>query len=202
MSICKHINANLASNCDDPLVNAIDDQLILINFDDIDVITRNATNKQIIEGITIKTASPQRTAYTVEGKNYSNIADDALAKGKYIDGWEHNVLFLAMGNDPDYKLWVENLAGSRIVAIVKNKYENLHKVAGATGGPSDSLYEIYGLDTGLEVKTIVRNKMDADNKGSFVIQMGCNELVKEPHLPATFFITDKSTTEAAVNALL
>lgn len=198
MGVCKYVNADVAANCTDPLVAGVDDQIILLNFDDIDVITRNGSNKQIIEGITIKSTSPQRTAYTAIGKNYSNMVDDALAKGKYIDSWDHNILFHAFGNDPEYKLWVENLAGSRVVAIVKNKYENLNKAL----TPSDSLYEIYGLDTGLEVKTTVRNKMDQDTKGGFAIQLGCNENVKEPHLPATFFVTDKAATAAAVNALL
>lgn len=197
-TICKKLTADINLSCDDPPKLGIADEMILINFEDIASVTRNSSNKQIIEGITLNAGSPTPTGFQVFGKNYSNQADEALVKGEFFDTFDHNITFRIFGNDPDYKKHVEELVGGRYVAIVKNMYENINKAT----TPSDSLYEIYGLESGLEVLELTRNKSDEATLGAFVIKLGCNPKSRESHLPATFWITSKAATAAAVNALL
>lgn len=197
---CGQIAADLLKTCIDPLVQGVQDEIIIINKADIDTVTRNNTNSQIVEGITLVASSPAKTAFKAEGINYSIDAEDSLKLSDYGWGFPHKVVFRVFQNDPDNKKTIEDMVGGKYVVIVKNNYENRNKV----GTPSDSLYEIYGLDNGLVIPDggISRNKSDDSTKGAYVITLESHAKAPEPHLPATFFITDKATTKLAVDALL
>ena len=200
MTICGKISGNALRNCDDPIVQGIDNDLVLINFGDwkAGTITKNAINKNIVEGITLPAGSPTITGYKLQGINYSNDEVDSMVKGKYLSTWDHKLTCIVFGNDPDYKKFIEDLKEGRFVVIVKNNYNNLNK----STTPSDSVYEILGMTNGLEVLTCERNKSDKDTQGAFKVELGCNADVKEPHLPATLYKTDLATTAAIVAALL
>lgn len=185
---CKKIATNRLINCANPMVAGVDDELILINFDDIDGITRNVTNPQIIEGITLASGA---TAFRYEGKNNSNETDSNLVKKKYAEVYDHIVKFKVFENGSEVKKELENMIGGKMVAIIRNNYK-----------ANDSQWEVFGIDTGLFVKTATRNAMDQETQGAYAVELMTSDVVKEPHLPSTFFITDYATTETAINSLL
>ncbi len=190
-SNCGKLSSHITLNCDNPLVGGSKDLLKLINFEDIDSITRNASNPQIIEGITL-VSSPQAIAYQIEGKNNSNDLRAALVKARYSEGYDHEVIFRIFTNGAAVKKQIEAMAKGTFVAVIENNYR------GSTG---DAAYEIFGLDLGLELVEMETNKSDAETQGAYVLTLRSPELYKEPHLPATFFLTNYSTTKALYNAL-
>ena len=80
-----------------------------------------------------------------------------------------------------------------VIAILQNKFR---------GENGDTEFEIYGLDTGLEVQELTRIQQDADTQGAYNIVLRSSEQSKEAHLPATLFLTDRAITKAIVDGLL
>jgi hypothetical protein len=189
---CGKISASILLNCDYPLIGGVEDRLILINKDDIVSITRNASNPQIIEDIVL-TSSPAAYAYEIEGNNNSIDVKSTLVKAKYSEGYSHEIIYRVFTTGPETKEQIEAEAKGKLVAITQNNFR------GATG---NATFEIHGLDVGLELVEGESNKSDAETQGAFVLTLRTPDLYKEPHLPATLFITDYATSKAVVDGLL
>jgi hypothetical protein len=191
MSNCGKLSSNILLNCSYPLVGGSKDILKLINSEDIDGVTRNADNPQIIEAINLVT-SPSTQAFQIEGKNNSNDLRAALVKARYSEGYDHEVIFRIFTNGPEVKKQIEEMAKGSFVAVIENNFK------GETG---NAAFEIYGLDVGLELLEMETNKSDAETQGAYVLTLRTPELFKEPHLPATLFVTSYAATKAIFNAL-
>jgi len=189
---CGKISDDIFNNCDETLVGGVRDRLVLINIDDIDTYTKNVTNTQIIEGITLIT-SPAARGYVFEGQNNSIDDSSSLSKGAYSVGYLHKIVFRVFGNSPEIKEQLEALAKGKTVAIVQNNFK------GATGSAA---FELKGMDSGLEVLEMTTDKSDADTQGAYVVTLSTNEKFKEGHLPATVFLTNFDTTRDLVDALI
>jgi hypothetical protein len=189
MGICSKITSNILANCDKPLVGGVKDKLVLVNLEDIEALTRNEDNPQIIEGVTLVEAL---IGFLLEGINNSIDAKTALVKKKYSNGWDHDIVFRIIDNSPEIKEQVEKLVGGRVVAFLENNFK---------GTDDKAAFEVYGSELGLIVKSVEADKSNADTQGGLVITLGCADEYKEPHMPASFFITDYTTTKAAFEAL-
>ena len=192
MPTCGSISEDILINCAAPLVGGNKDRLVLMNQSDIEGLVRNVTNTQIIEGINL-VASPAARAYQYEGKNNSIDSKTDLVKTRYSTNYDHQVIFRIFGDGPTIKQQVESLVTGKIVAILEKNYR---------GEDGEASFEIRGLDVGLEVTALTKDDSDAETQGAYVITLSSPEAFKEPHLPATLFLTDYATTRALVDALL
>ena len=192
MSICGKIITGSSSDCDNPVVAGVRDDLILINFDDFEaaVKTENATNKLIIEGIVLGTGI---TGYKYEGVRNSNVPTYEMEDKGFTTLFKHHVGFKIFKNDGATKDNIEQLAKGRYVAI----FENVAK--GANGSAA---YEILGYDSGLIATVVSRNPTDDATQGAYDIMLENSTASLEPHLPRTLFITDYATTTAVVDSLV
>jgi hypothetical protein len=199
-TICGRLTANALASCDDPLVMGLWNDAVLINFDDwiTATIGRNGVNARIIESILLN-GSPAPSAFKVQAINNAHEAETSMVQPKYsLPTWEQSVILRISGNDPDYKLRVEELATGRFVLIMKNMFDNENKAT-----PSDSIYEVYGVKYGLMMKPgSVHKTTDADTQGGYICTLACSDDHKEPHLPDTLYKTSKAATEAIVQGLL
>lgn len=188
--LCGEIATGIGADCANKLFGGVNDRLILMNFNDIDGFTRNLTNTQIIEAIILASG---KTGLVFQGKNNSTEPDSALVKQRFSNVYDHGINFKAFEVDADAKKELEAMADGLVVALVQNKFR---------GDDGDAEFELYGIDTGLEVQELTRAQLDADTQGAYDIVLRTSEQSKEAHLPATFFLTDRSTTVALVEALL
>ena len=94
---CGEISAGLDLDCDYPPMGGTTEDLVLMNYGDIESVTRNATNKQVVEAITINSLV---TAYKYEGKNESLEPQANLVKQRYADCYDHEVMFIIFLNTP------------------------------------------------------------------------------------------------------
>ena len=188
---CGAISAGLEPDCDFPLMGGAYETLVLMNFADIDSVTRSSTNKQIIEAITFGTTTDK--AYEYKGKNESLEPQTALVKQRYSDSYDHEVMFIIFLNTPVAKQQIEAMVGGKLVAIVQNKHKN---------SDGDTSYEVYGLGVGLYVMELSRIVVDADTQGAYKIILRTPDNSKEANLPNPFFKTDYATTKALVDALI
>lgn len=193
MATCSTLSKNiLGFDCAKPLVTGVDDRIVLINVNDInrDLCKFDPQNPLLMTDLILKTG---KKGYSVTGYNLSNDYDTALAKGTYIDGYEHNLMFRIFNISAETKLWIDSLKNTRVVAIVGNK---------VSPGHANDKYEVLGWDLGLEVMELTRNQKDADTRGGFVIKLAVDETNKESSLPYTLFKTDATTTETLVESLI
>lgn len=197
---CNKIASDIAHQCVDKLKLGLKDKATFINLDDIDktACTFDANNKLICTSIVLKTASPALRAFTVEGYNYSNEHDTALAKGKFIDSWDHNFRFRIFDNTPEVKAWINDAAGSRFAIIIENNYSNINASPAGT-----TVFEVLGFENGLEIAEAVRNSTDEDMKGGWNILASCDEVNKEPYPPYTlYYAGGEAATRSAIDSLV
>ncbi len=199
MATCSKISANILYSCS-KMVAGIKDLAYFINIDDIDKdnCAFDPNNPLLLTQLVLKSASPELTAFQVEGHNYSNEHDTALSKGKYYDTWDQNFRFRIFDNTPEVKLWIKNAIGSRFVIIQENVYNNIDASPAGT-----TVYEVLGWDYGLEIKECVRAAADEELAGGWNLLAGCNDAYKESKPPLALFVGGSLTaTRAAIAALL
>lgn len=193
--ICgKKISKNLKFNCD--MVGGVEAVLYLFNRTEVLGPVRDVTNPQIITDLTmrIKTAGTPNilfTGFKYDGFNNSVKPKSALVKKSAGARYDHTVDFLVFGRGSVVKDELENLANGSVIAVIENVNKN-----------GDNAFEIYGLDVGLEVKTLADDITGADNDGAYALTLGSPDNFKEGHLPATFFDTDYATTSGNLTALI
>lgn len=189
VSVCGNISQNIAFNCDDPLQSGTRDRAWIINFEDIDTITYNATNKNIIEDITLKVG---KIAYYIDGKNNSIMPSTAMVQQRYANMFDHIVNMKGFDISPAVKDDLNKAKDGRFVVITENTYR------GASG---NAAFEVYGAKTGLEMTVLTRDPNNADTQGAFDFTFATN-LNKEPELPNTFYVTSYSATKTLIEGLL
>jgi len=181
------------------MVAGIKNMLYFINIDDVDKdkCTFDPDNPTLLTQLVLKSATPELTAFQVEGYNYSNEHDTALVKGRYYNSWEHNIRYRIFDNTPDVKLWIKTALNARFVVIIENNYTSEASPVGNT------VFEVLGWDFGLEIKECTRVAADEELAGGWNILAGCSETLKESKPPLAFFVGDTITaTRAAIAALL
>lgn len=191
MANCSPITAGIVFDCSKTLLAGVKDTIILLPFDDVDktLSTIDVTNKSLLTNLVMKATKP---GYKVEGVNFSNDYDTALAKGKYQNDFEHNIMFRVFSISAVTKDWIEKLGKTRVMVVVTNN---------VSSGSGADKYEILGWDLGLEVAELTRNQSDGETKGAFVLKLACDETNKESKLPLTVFKTDEATTATMIAAL-
>lgn len=191
MSACARVARDKTVSCTDKLTGGVKDVLYLFNYDDIISVSYDVTNPLTVTGIVL--ASGAR-GYRWEGKNNS-IAPELTSKRKrYAVNFEHKMGFILFSNTEDDKDDVEGLADGRYVAIIENKLRR---------NSSNSAFEIYGLDSGMEVPDggITRAQNESETNGAYNLMLQSSEDSLEPHLPATYKNTDYDTTKSDLEAL-
>ncbi len=181
------------------MVAGIKNMLYFINIDDVDKdnCTFDPDNPTLLTQLVLKSATPELTAFQVEGYNYSNEHDTALVKGRYYNSWEHNIRYRIFDNTPDVKLWIKTALNARFLVIIENNYTSEASPVGNT------VFEVLGWDFGLEIKECTRVAADEELAGGWNILAGCSETHKESKPPLAFFVGGTiSATRAAIAALL
>lgn len=188
---CGIIDAGIDVNCENPLQAGTEDILVLLNRKQIATITKNISNKQIVEDIIMESAA---LGYAFKGQNNSIAPKYSMVKGRYYRHWSHEVNFIAFNVSPAAKKVVEDAKDADLTAIIYNKYK---------GEDGDSAFEIYGLYAGLKSETIERDVTNPETQGAFAILLKSDaDRGLEPFQPQTLFNTDYATTLAIVEGLV
>lgn len=196
-------------DCNNPLVMGVKPNAILINYDDIDLDPQSTKIENgVITSIKLKV---DRDDAGVENPRYGYLAQTlndgistnlAFAKGTYYNGWDQNFTLRLFDNTPKVKKFIDQLSKSRVAIIVENNHMKFADPYDGGEKPGETVYEIYGFYTGLELNEATRDSTDTDTKGGYVITCGCDENSKEPTLPITIFKDSLAITKTMVEGLL
>jgi hypothetical protein len=190
-SACGGISAGADYDCDSPIVPGVNQRLILGNLDDVLSVTYDTTVTTLIKNITLKSG---KQAYSFEGIRQSLSPSYEMVPGATSIGYMHMVNFLAFQIDQSSKDNYEKMGLGKLFAVIENKNAQ---------GNGNSLFEVYGLNVGMEANAITRNPSDVETSGAFSISLQTSENEgKEPKMPQSWFDTDYATTLAKVEALL
>jgi len=190
---CTGISIGSAYDCENPLVAGVDQRLILINQADYNdaAITYDVTTPTLITNIALATG---KQGWAFQGVRTSLNPQSAFIPAKVSVGYDHQVDFLVFDISQIQKDNLEELGLGKVVAIVQNMN---------VPGNADSVFEVFGKATGLELITNVRINADQETAGAFSISLKTSdESGKEPKLPTSWFDTDFATTKVKVDALL
>jgi hypothetical protein len=192
---CSKITAGLtAINCGKPSIPGTGQQVIIINYTDIDREKSTAANN-VITSIVLKGTNK---AYAFESIDNSTLGEISVNRGTYFSNWQHDLTLRIFAKNEKAKEFVNNLNGTRLVAIVENKEE----------GPEGQVkYEVYGWDAGLELNEATATTDMADLV-VYQLKLGSGANSKESSLPKSVFKTGEGTesdlqaTEAMINTLI
>ena len=192
MASCGNLTIGATYDCDDPLQPGVNPRLILMNLDDILLVTYDVGNDRLITDISIKTGV--LAAYAFDGFRQSLNPSVEFVPQTLSIGYRHTVEFQVFDISSTQKLNLEKMALGKIVAVVENKN---------SPGNVDSVFEVFGLGTGMEVQTMTRINRDLETAGSWSIVLSTPDNEgQEATLPISWFDTDYATTLALVDALL
>jgi len=184
---CGNLSKNLMLAACRNSVAAIDADIILFNFDEIDKGECTVTGNVCSEFV-MKTG---KYGYQYKGHRNSFEATVALNKGTYVNSFDHGLVMRVFDRSQDIKNELIKLAGSKVVAMVRNL------------DPSNDTtkYEIYGYDNGLVMTDLQFASTDGDGVlASF--NLGEDDGVHESQLPLSFYVTSITATETARTALI
>jgi len=188
---CAGLVQGASVNCDDPLTPGIRKRLIGFNLEDVETVTYNATNTNVIESITLKTG---KQGFVFEGIKQSITPTQELRPQTTYAGWGHGILLSVFDVSSEQKLNIQGMANKSTVWVVENANDSSN---------GDSIFEVYGLGRGLEAETITRSPTDTESGAAYVIQLSTPEDGGSEVAPVeSWFVTDYATTLAAVETLL
>jgi len=199
MNCAEILNSIIAAECNQKATAGLENDILLINYNDIDRDTSVVANG-VISSLVLKLVDPsansqvRKNAYsfTSFGKSY-NETGVTLNVGTYMNTWTHSVSLRIFNKDQEIKDFVNKLgAGARLVVIVKNK---------EFGKNGDVRYEVYGWENGLTIAegTGVVEMTDGLVYG---LKVASEEGAQEPDVQKSVFATGGITaTESMINGL-
>ena len=183
-NICLGIIQNERFLCDQQVIAGVNDRLVLLNYNDFLAAARTYDSSGRLTNIVMASGT---VGYVFEGKNNSVKPSMALVRQTYSEGYDHKVDFLVFNTGQYTKNNLENMARTKMVAIIQNSSET---------------FEVYGSKQGMIVLTNARELQNAETGAAFQISLSTPELTKEPKLPIDLLVTDFVSTLALVNSIV
>lgn len=166
---CSKLTAGLVGADCKSVIAGVEEEVILINFEDIDKSDAESIDGNVIKKITLK-GDAKGCIFTSYGKSFDE-AGATFTKGTYRNSWSHSVPLRIFVKDEQAKDFVNKFgAGARVVAILENK----------EGG--ETKYEAYGWDNGLELSEATSTVAMADGI-VYGMTIASSETAQENSLP-------------------
>lgn len=195
MALCeKLINQCISPDCNNPIYAGVAAEGLILNYSQIDTVTYDTQNPNIVTGITMKTYQGSGTdpvpycAYTCQqlGNTPFTGTQVELTSGTYGNRYTNTVVIAVNDNGPDVCAnIIDSLANGKFVVILQNDFKH-------TNG--DNKYQIYGLKKGLKASAISR-EVYGDNESAYVVT-----LTEEgtPMSGIFFYSTSEAQTDTAI----
>ncbi len=190
MANCNGITIGSEYDCLDPLKAKVNERLLIGNLFDVETVTFDVTNPTLITSITMKLG---KAMFAFQGVRSTVKPQVDLVASDVNVGFSHQCDFSVFEVGAKDK---ENLQAMSTVSqflIYENPKDS---------SLGDAVWEVMGINSGLEMATLVRMPADGATGGAYTCQLKTPEAASETELPNSFFDTDIATTELAIEALL
>ena len=190
MANCTGITIGADYDCADPLKAKVNERLLVGNLEDIATITYDVTNPTLITAITMKSG---KQMFAFQGVRSTVKPQVDLVASEVTVGFSHQVDFSVFEVDAAQKENLQAMATVSQFCIYQNPKDT---------SLGDAVWEVMGVNSGLEVATLSRMPADGTTGGAYQVQLKTPTAASETELPNSFFKTDIATTEAAILVLL
>lgn len=190
MAECVGISIGSEYDCVNPLKSGVDERLLVGNLKDIATVTYDAIDTSVITGITMKSGTAM---YAFQGVRSSVKPQVDLVASDMTVGFSHQVDFNVFEVDSEQKVNLQGMSAVKQFCIYQNPKDS---------SLGDAVWEVMGVNAGLETTTVTRIAGDQATGGSYTVQLKTPTTSNETGLPNSFFDTDIPTTEAKIDALL
>lgn len=161
------VGANIAMNCDSPIVSGWEATGVMFNRQDIDTITRSAANPRIITAITLKSDAKTIAVYNPVANPFDGSQDEASVDGLYPVYNKTVALNIPLRGAAASKDIVEPLLKNRDGFVV---------ILPAKDHSGDGSFVAFGTEQGLMASAQTRNNTDAAQSGVWnvtLVESGC-----------------------------
>jgi hypothetical protein len=190
MANCIGITIGAEYDCLSPLKAKVNERLLVGNLADIESITYDVTNPTLITAITMKST---KAMFAFQGVRSTVKPQVDLVSSEVTVGFSHQCDFSVFEVDAAQKENLQAMSAVSQFCIYQNPKDS---------SLGDAVWEVMGVNSGLEVSTLVRMPADGATGGAYAIQLKTPEAASETSLPNSFFDTNIVTTEAKIEALL
>lgn len=181
------IDADILFDCDNGSIAGLEVNVVLVNSTDVDITntTVNASNKTLLDNFQLASS---KTGYAFQGvKQVNSTAFELVKKDTGADKYKHTFNGVILNLSAANKLQLQNMSeGGKYVAVVERKWK---------GASNADAFEVYGLDSGLELNVVTYNSNE--NDGTATIELSSADGYEEPKVPMTLLETDYATTKTA-----
>jgi len=189
MSICAKIGKNVTYDCNNRVVQGIEQRLMLINESDLIAsgITFDAVYPNSL--ITQLELLPNRIGYEIQGiKQIMNYSNSLVADDNSDDGVKHSITGIKIF-DPSEEIRNEvnkYIAGAKVYAVLERKWKGID---------NKDAFLFFGLKFGLMISEMKDDSAD----GVITMSLSTPGKFKEPYLPHIYRDTDYDTSLTAFN---
>lgn len=185
---CSRITTGFENDSCDVAIAGTGPRVILMNYSDIDF-GLSTVEDNVISTIVLKDGM---IGYEVDSLPNATVGEDTINVNTYNRTHQHNLTIRIFKKSEAAKKFVNGTTNARVVAIVQNNDR---------GDTGDTKYEVYGWDSGLELNDLTATTEMTDGV-AYLMTLGSGTIAQEKSLPKSFFNTDETTTDEAVEALL
>lgn len=185
----KLITGAITADCQNPIFGGVGSEAVIINYTDVEKITYDTTNGNIIKLIKLKDDAKGYIVQQLGNEPFSG-SNNEMVTSTYSNKWNKTVNFAVLDNGPDVASNViDNLCNGRFIIILVNDYRHAN---------GDNKYEVFGAAKGLKAASITR-ELYGDNDSAWV----CSFTEESSPKSAIFlFDTDEETTDELFNGLI
>ncbi len=187
MLTCAMLSAGAVLDSCKRAIAGVNSDVILINYEDINRLSLTI-DKNVVSNLELKAGTK---GYKFECRDGSPVGEYNLVRGTYLPGWEHVLNLVTLVKSQEIKDTIETLSFAKVVAIVDNKER---------GAADEVRYEIYGLESGLELMES-NNTTEYADEVVYNIKLSTGD-AKENAMPRSAYKTDPTTTETWINGLV
>lgn len=188
MDCSKITTGFIVADCDGPAIAGTSGRVILLSFTEIDRAKSTVANN-VISTIVLKSGAK---GYEVDSLPNAVVGDTPATVGTYVTTFQHTLTVRLFKKSEAAKKFINQLPMARVVAIVENNER---------GAKGEVKYEVYGWNSGLTLTELTGSTEMTDGV-AYQVGLGSSSVAQEKTVPMSFFNTDESTTDEAVEALL
>lgn len=182
------ITRDIAEDCENRIHSGIQHMAIIINKDDILGVAYDPANRRHVTGLTLK---PGARAYMLDNvrNNPFTGTNTQLQVGDFRNTYTRTVaFFVPLDGWETSKDILDPIANGKYVVIMQNEWLHTN-----SKGEIDNEYQIYGLDKGCTVSSMVQTKYENDDVWSI-------EMTEEGVANSGRFIKVENVTDTSIPA--
>lgn len=179
------LTGDIAFDCLNAPVGGIEQDVVLINKNDIDIVTTvtSTTNRVLLTNLQLK---PGKTGYKLTGVKQSNGKSWELVKKENSpDKFKHTFSGVIFNPSAENKMQADYLSqGGSYIAVVEQKWK---------GANNTGAFEVLGLSAGMELSTMTNSSKENDNM--ILFELASVDGYEEPTMPKTLLDVSYAATK-------